>query len=333
MLRAWGRRLLLLALALIIVLALARIFRTVDIHAVGAALAHLSWWQVVLLIGLLLVRQVLAAMPLSTFIPAVTLPRATINDLAACTASAFAPPPSDMVLRVSIFSSWGIPVPVALAGTTANTMTLFIVRFGIPLAGFVIAIVTGAQLGVRLLDIASLLVSAALIAGLLLVARAETLATKIGRSVGRFARRVRRGTDPDTVAASFGEFQRSISDGFSRRFTIAMISTIGAVFVDLVILTLAMRFVGIGSDRIGLLAIAAAFFFAYPLTLFPMQGTGVLDAVFAAGVLAATGPAISEQLLAALLIWRALTIAGPFLLGLGALVVWKATLRRRRAAC
>lgn len=102
------------------------------------------------------------------------------------------------------------------------------------------------------------------------------------------------------MAASFGEFQHSISDGFSRRFPI------------------------------GLLAIAAAFFFAYPLTLFPIQGAGVLDAVFAAGVLAATGPAATESLLAAPLIWRALTIAGPFPLGVGALLVWKLTLHWQR---
>ena len=35
-----------------------------------------------------------------------------------------------------MFSSWGVPVAKAMAGTIMNTLTFYIVRFGAPAVGF-----------------------------------------------------------------------------------------------------------------------------------------------------------------------------------------------------
>ena len=54
------------------------------------------------------VRQVLNALPLALYIRGVSTYRATINDLGAILMSVVAPPPSDLALRVTMFTSWGV---------------------------------------------------------------------------------------------------------------------------------------------------------------------------------------------------------------------------------
>lgn len=322
----WMLRLALLVVAVWVILAMARAYRALDVEAIGAAFANLLWWQTIVLLIVLLVRQVLNAAPLSIYIPGVSLWRATVNDLAASTASAFAPPPSDMALRVALFTSWGYGVDVSMAGTTMNAMNLFIVRFGTPLVGFVLLPFTGRAPGLRLLDLGSLLVCAALVAGVLLVVRSGTRAAVLGRRLGRVARRFRASITPDAWADGFQHFQQHIASGFSWKFPRAIVCTLAMVAVDLVLLVLALRFVGVASTEASLLIVAAAFVFAYPLTLFPMQGIGIMDTAILATLVGVAGPEVASPAVAGLIIWRVYTVGGPLLLGVVAIAF------RRRVA-
>ena len=53
---------------------------------------------------------------------------------------------------------------------------------------------------------------------------------------------------------------------------------LGFILVDSLVLVLSLRFVGIPGAHIGYLAVLAALFSLYPLTIFPFAGLGVLDA-------------------------------------------------------
>ncbi|MGA4669016.1 lysylphosphatidylglycerol synthase domain-containing protein [Propionibacteriaceae bacterium Y1923] len=323
--RGWVIRLLLLALSVAVVVALVRLYRRIDFDLVWGALGLLEWWHGLVLLGVLVVRQFLNAAPLAVYIRSITLVQALLNDLSAYSASMLAPPPSDMVLRVARFKSWGVPVPIAVAGTTVNAMTMFIVRFGVPLLGFLIVPLTTEDVGWRWADLLSLLVCAALVIGLLLVVRGEQNAATIGLKLGRVLARVRRSVDPEAMSQSFRNFQGAIAEGFPRKFPRALAVTLAMVLVDLAMLTLTIRFLGVDADTLPLGAIAVAFLFAYPLTLFPFQGIGVMDAAIMAAVVGTAGEAITEPVIAALLIWRTYTVAGPFLMGLGALALWRRT--------
>ena len=325
---SWAARLLLLVLAAAVVVAIVRAYRRLDLDAIAAALGKLDWWHVPVLVAVLLLRQVLNAAPLAVYVPGAGFYRATINDLAAATASSFAPPPSDMVLRVTMFRSWGFDVSRALAATAMNAMTMFILRFSAPLLGFILLPLIGVPLGLRALDFLSLLVAVALTVGVLLVVHAEGQAERIGRTAGTLARMVRRGVDPEGWAGAFVAFQQNIAGGFSTRFPRALLATFAMMCVDMFLLTLALRFVGVEPSQVSLLVIASAFFFAYPLTLFPMQGLGVLDAAMVAALVQSAGHGVTEAAIAGLLIWRLFTIAGPLLLGAGAIVVWRRTSRQ-----
>ena len=82
----------LLVIACLFVVAIARFIRRIDWVVVGDALSHLAWWQPVVLFVVLLLRQVANAAPLSLNVPGTSLYRATVNDMGAVTMAVVAPP-------------------------------------------------------------------------------------------------------------------------------------------------------------------------------------------------------------------------------------------------
>ena len=136
-------RFVLLGVALVATVVVVRLVGRIDWSAVWDALTLLTWWQPLVLLAVVVVRQVLNALPLSLYIRGVSAYRATINDLGAILMSVIAPPPSDLALRVTMFTSWGVSAAKGVAGTLMNTLTFYIVRFSAPAVGFVLLLATG----------------------------------------------------------------------------------------------------------------------------------------------------------------------------------------------
>ena len=95
------------------------------------------------------------------------------------------------------------------------------------------------------------------------------------------------------------------------------------IAVDLSLLVLCLRFVGLGAAEVSLAEIAVAYLFAFPLTLFPLMGIGVVDALIVAALVEAGGSEVEAAAVAGLIVWRIFTLAGPALLGVFALAAWR----------
>ena len=316
-------RLLLLAAALVITVVVVRIVGRVDWDEVWRSLRHLEWWQAPVLAVVLLVRQVLNAWPLALYIPGVSVVRATQNDQVAILMSTVAPPPSDLALRLSMFSSWGVPVSKGLAGTVMNTLTFYVVRFGAPAVGFALLLATGGTVGLRWADLLSVAVAAAILIGVLLVVRSEGLAERVGRTAAGLAGRVRKGVDPQAWARACVQFRHDIAERFRRGFPRALLVLSGMLAVDLALLVLCLRFVGVSASEVTVVEIAIAYLFAYPFTLFPFQGIGVVDALILAALVDAAGLDVEAAAVAGLVVWRVFTLGGPLLLGALSLAAWR----------
>jgi putative heme transporter len=320
--RTWLVRGALLAVAAVVTVVAVRLIGQIDWGEVRRALQHLDWWQAPLLVVLLLLRQTLNALPLSLYIPGVSPYRAVLNDQVAILMSTVAPPPSDLALRTAMFSSWGVSVAKGMAGTVMNTLTYYIVRFSAPAAGLLILLVTGEELGVRTVDLLSIAVAAAIVVVLFLVMHSEALASTTGARAARAVRRFRP-VDPDAWAATCVRFREDVAARFRYGFPRSLAALAGMLLVDVGMLLLCLRFVGLDSTDAPVTDVVAAYLVAYPLTLFPFYGIGLVDAVVLAAVCAAGGQDVEATAVAGLIVWRVFIVGGPLILGLASLGLWR----------
>ena len=299
----------------------------VDWAAVWEALTRLSWWQFPILLTVLMVRQVMNALPLALFIKGLSVFRALINDLTAAMMAVVAPPPADMVLRVAMFKSWGIDASRGLAGAMMNTVTFYINRFTAPVVGLVILLVARGEARSLWAVAGSAVIAIAIAVLLVLVVRSEVFAARAGAAGGRLARRFRSTVDADAWAATAVEFQDNVSQRFKRGLPRSLAGLVVMVLADATVLLLTLRFVGVGAEQVPTVDVIATFFIAYPLTLPPLMGLGVLDVVLLGTFMEVGGDALEPEIVAALTVWRALTLVGPVVLGVGASAYWRHSVR------
>ncbi len=298
----------------------------VDWASVWDALERTTWGQIALLFLLLVVKQTLNAAPLSFFIRGLSMFRATVNDQASTLVMMVAPPPSDLVLRLRIFASWGIDRTPALAGTIMNVLTYYTNRLLVPTFGVVLLLAVG---GVDLTQLAVAAVALAAGLGLILLMRLgvrdPAAAERIGLRSGRLAQRIRSSIDPAALAAKTLEFRGLVAAHFPSAFPRALLVLFAMTLVDALILLLALRFVGVAGSALPALVVIGGFLVWFPLTILPLSGLGVLDAALLAMYTATAGETFESEIIAALVIYRLVSIGGTALLGLLALTSWRAT--------
>jgi hypothetical protein len=330
MLRRLVRWVLALVVAWFAYQAVRRLVGSVDWSAVGRALGSLDGWVFAPLVGLLLLRQVFNAVPLTYYVPGLGLPRSVQNDTTANLLGTFAPPPADVVVRVQMFRSWGLDPVAGMTGVTLNTAKFYVIRFVAPVLGLLALGVREAELRQWLVAGACALVAAAFLVALVLVLRSDALAAWLGRSAGRLAARFRRSVDPSAWAAYLVRLRATTSDSLRRGLFPSMLALVGMVLTDGSIALVSLRALGVGADRIPTLDVFAAHLMAYPLTLLPLFGFGVLDAVLVGAWTTVAGAAAEADVVAAIAVWRVVTIVGTLALGLISLAIWRVGHRTSR---
>ena len=86
-----------------------------------------------------------------------------------------------------------------------------------------------------------------------------------------------------------------------------------------------MRAVGLGTDELPVGSIAVVYTLVRLLTIVNVTpgGVGVVEALYVSGFLAVTGGSDESQIVAGVILFRGLTYAGPIVLGVIALLVWR----------
>jgi hypothetical protein len=328
--RIWrvARPLLLLGVAFLAARIIIGIVGAIDWSAVWTSLGLLTVPAVVLLLVVLAGRQSLNAVPLTRFVPGLSLARSIQNDVTAFLIGTVAPPPSDVVLRVSMFRSWGIDPVEGMAGVTLNMLVFYVVRFAAPALGLLLLIFEDVEAGQVWLALASAAIAVAILIALISISRGDRLATLIGYSAGRVAARFREDVEPQRWADAVVEFRAKVGDRVKTGIAPSLFALLAMVLSDSVILLVALRTVGVDAQALPVTLVIGAFLLAYPLTLFPLAGLGILDAVLVAAWTQSAGSEFEAQIVAGLIIWRVVSLLVPIGLGAVALLAW----RRRRAA-
>lgn len=328
----WLRRVGLFALALACARIIFNLVGTIQWDVVWAGIEHLRAWQIAVLVALVLLRQLLNAMPLVYFIDGLSVFRAAASDQGATLMSMVAPPTADSVFRILVLRSWGIDVDRAAAGGTSNILVYYMARWIAPLLGVLLLISVRFDTGYAVVAAGSFLIAAAIFVGMLLVTKSQALARRVGRTAGHVAGRVRRSIDPERWASSAAGFQGHIAHRFRSGVALSMPTLVVKLFVDAAIVLLAIRFVGVARDQLSAVEIVAAFLVVFPLTLFPFHGVGILDATLVAALTTVGGVELEADLVAALVTYRVVTLGTPALLGALFMLGWRRTTDRSERA-
>lgn len=318
-------------LTAIILGVLAWLAQGLDWDEVWDSLGSLHWWQLAVLVIGLLLRQLFNCLPLVFFIEHCGVRRAFQNDQASIVMYAVAPPPADYVTRMAMFGSWGIPLPAATAGAVMNTLSFYVIRFGAPLLGVLVMVVTGMYDGAEVVPaLLSASISVAILLAVWLGFRDERLAGVIGGWVARLISRIKRGIDVEAWQRSVLEFRHAAYGRISSALPRSLLVLVAMVVTDAVLIVLSIRFVGVSADELSAVPVLTAFLVAYPLTALFFSGLGVLDATVIATLLyhVQVDHSLEPELVAAFLIWRVITLGVPLVLGGLSLLAWKIEIAR-----
>jgi len=308
-----------------------RVLRRVDWTGVGAALGHLSFWQVVTLALLVAARMVLSSVPLALFVDRLSLRRAVGNDLVGNLVATVTPAPADIVARMALFRAWGVDVSRGMAGLVLNSVLYYVVRLSAPLAGaLVLWGWVDDEPAIGWAAITSGLVGVALIAVLVWGSRSAASAGAVGRLLGRVARRLRPGwPGPEQLERTVVEFHGNVADRWLRHWPTAFLSLVGVVAVESTLLVLSLRFVGAGRADAPTLVVIGAFLTMYLLMATPFLGLGVLDAAVVGLIVDRVPGADSALIVAGVIVWRVCVQLVP--LACGAIPLLSTRTYRRRA--
>ena len=301
-----------------------------NLEDVGAALAEVSLQAALLLVVLLLVVQVLIAAQLAITVPGLGMPRGLVAVEGAAAVSNTVPGPSGTATRLGMLRSWGFYTDdFARSWLFTSSLTNLTVLV-MPIFAVLIAAADGEiSTGIVVLAAIGLVVSAAGIVLVWLMLRSETFSRRVGTLTGRVARWARgvvhrRPSEQDFAEAAV-RFRNDLRLTWSDRGGRVLGAVLGVYVLNGVMLAISMRAVGLGTDELPVGSIAVVYTLVRLLTIvnFTPGGVGVTEALYVSGFLAVTGGSDESQIVAGVLLFRGLTYAGPIVLGVFALLLWR----------
>lgn len=286
-------------------------------------------WPVALLLGLAALWNLASyALVLVAATPGLTYPQAMVVTQSSTAVANSMPGGGALGVGVTaaMYRSWGFgPSATSLAVVATGTWNSFI-KLGLPLLALGLLLVQGDGGGNRLaLSLAGLLTLAVAVGAVSLVVGRDSVAQRTGiaaqRCVSWLRRRVRRSpvTGWDEHASQLRTRALDLLRRCWLRLTLAMLVSQLSLFL---VLLLALRGVGVSESQVGTIEVLAAFAFVRLLSVVPLTpgGVGVIELGLTGALIAGGGD--RGRVVAAVLIFRALTYLAPILVGALSYVVW-----------
>jgi uncharacterized membrane protein YbhN (UPF0104 family) len=236
----------------------------------------------------------------------------------------------------AMYSSWGFRRAASTLSVAVTGVWNIFGKLALPVAalGLVALLGTagGGLIAAALAGITALLGAVVLFAAML---RSDRLARMIGGAFGTAASRVR-GWVGRAPVGDWGEaavrFRHDTIGLVRTRWMRLSLTTVVSQLSLYAVLLLALRNLGVSDDQVGWAEVLAAFAFVRLLSALPITpgGLGVVELGLTAALVAAGGP--RPQVVAAVLVYRALTYLAPVPLGMATYVVWRRNRRWRRTA-
>jgi putative heme transporter len=322
------RVLLLVGIALVVFVGI--LPRIVDYEAVGAALSSLSATQVVVLVAATLIAYVANAGPIRILIPDLGWPRAVGADLAARAVVSTIPGPTDIATRFVLYRQWAIAADTATAGIMFAAFFETASALVLPLIGSVGVVVTGnvtrpAMIWLTVIGIAVLALATGVLAG---IVRSEPMARRFGGWLERVTTRLWRAchrTPPNGVAQGVMDVRERSKYALSHHGLAGFAAAVVAKLAWFVVLEVALWSVGITPDVLPPSLVLAAMAAVALVAMVPITpgAVGVSEIAYIGLLTAVAGEGLTDEITAAIVIFRAVQWLAPIPIGWILLVIMR----------
>jgi uncharacterized protein (TIRG00374 family) len=309
-----------------------------NLEEVGQALGSVSAGSAALLLGLFLVTQSFVAAQLAITIPGLGMRRAAVAVEGAAAVSNTVPGPSGTATRLAMLRSWGyLTDDFARSWLFTSSLTNLVVLV-MPVVAVVIAAAQwDLSAGVVILAVIGLVVSIVGVILVWLMLRSEAFSLRVGALTGRVVRWARGIAHRRPSEKDFAEAAVRFRDGLTETWTHSggrLVAAVLAVYLlNGLMLGVSMRAVGLDAAvlPIGASAVVYAFVRLATIVNFTPGGVGVVEALYTAAFVAVAPDANQSVIVAGVILFRGVTYAGPIVLGVAALLIWRLRRSWRRA--
>jgi putative heme transporter len=305
------------------------VFKGIDLAQVWAEISAMTWLELLTLFAAAIWNLVTYLLVWVAVTPGLTYPQAMILTQSGTAVANTVPGGAavGIALTYSMLGSWGFSKSRATLAVLVSGVWNSFSKLGLPvLALALVALqnhVSAGRVLAALIGIGALVAAVAVFAAML---RSERGARRVGELAGRLASRCLRlvGRPPvEGWQLATTKFRvRTIGLLRDRWAWITVVSVASHLSLYLVLL-LTLRHVGVSNAAVNWAEVLAVFAFARLATAIPFTpgGLGVVEAVLIGGLVAAGGD--EAKVVAAVLVYRALTWLLPIPVGVGTYLWWR----------
>jgi uncharacterized protein (TIRG00374 family) len=309
------------------------LLKGIDLGQVRAEITSMTWLELATLTAIALWNLMTYAFVWMSVTPGLSFWRAmtmTQSTTAVANTVPVVGAPIGVGMTYGMLGSWGYSRSRTTTAVLVSGVWNSFIKLGIPVLAVALVALQGNASGSRVtLALAGIggLVAAVVVFALML--RSERVAERVGVLAGRAASRLLRlvGRGPVTGwELATVKFRSRTVDLLEHRWLPITAATLVSHLSLYVVLLVTLRHVGVSNAEVSWAEVLAVFAFARLATAIPFTpgGVGVVEAVLIGGFVTAGGD--RAEVVAAVLVYRALTWGLPILVGAGTYLWW-----RRRA--
>jgi putative heme transporter len=326
------RRLVQVALSLLLVVAIFYfLLRGIDLATVWAEIKALTWLEMASLVAIAGWNLCTYAWVWMSVTPGLSFWRAMAMTQATTAVANTIPAGIGAAVGIgmtyTMLGSWGYSRSRTTTAVLVSGVWNSFIKLGLPVLALALVALQGGATGGRV--IAALLGIAGLAAAVVVFAlmlRSEEVARRFGLLAGRAASRLLRVVRRPPVAGwelATVKFRTRTVGLVQRRWIAITVTSLVSHLSLYLVLLVTLRHVGVSDAEASWADVLAVFAFARLATAIPLTpgGAGFVEAVLIGGLVAAGGA--RPQVVAAVLVYRALTWLLPIPVGIGAYLWWR----------
>ncbi len=313
---------------------LALTFDELDPREIRSALGNLNDAEILALASTWVVWLGAQGLQTASLIPHLPVRRGVLAYLGPSAVSSVVPGPSDLPVRYQMLTSWGTSPSEATLAIAAGGLFSIGIKLVLPVVAAAGLVLSGAPIdrtlrtivAVAVVVVITLGIFAALLGSQRRTARAGRVLDPLWRRTMRLLRR----EDPEHLADRLVTARAQALDTVRGRWPMATWGTVLTAGLSLALLVMSLRFTGVPEDALGWSGVFVVFALVQGLTVLPLTAgnAGVSEVAYIGMLTAAAGSDYVNAVAAAVMVYRLLTWISVIVAGLGALAVWRASLRR-----